>query len=631
VSTQAFGAKCTEDISALVPTESVRLRVVEDFYCYEIKNLVKDNLRSADFLSGVYTLEKYIKEYGSIGSVAIWKSSVVDEMRAQGIKLEEAQQLRQNFFDRGNENQTSAKNFKEVMRSITNAVAAKKADYLVYYNDINSFSVGSAVSLQNGGVYDSKTGKMCSTSVLTYSAGDFRRAIMVVGNSIQNIFGETLFNISRDNTTFSIKSSAGDDTGIKWDNASCPISSIARDEDKNSYCWSCPLFRLMYNISSSYAIAEYEFIKPAALKLLIIGFAFWILYFTFNALNPLGKIMSPGEYGETIYKNFAVASFSAFLLTAASPTVIYEYGITPIISLGVQYSKDVLETTGVKIDLKNCRASQVKDIPLFKTENGEEKKYEQAFSDEAKNELTCLIEGFSSLQSRYMTVGKYLMQYSFNPAYSQSFFNPGMFIAGFIVMLLFATILMTFPLILLSAFFNLSIVCLMMPLLVVSWVFDYTKKYVTTAIEIVIQATLTIVFLSIISAYLVTGMQTVYTGGNKGSDAISKYITDTSKVYAQSDEEIKNIDPLEKAIENDDVKGIIDSMNFGGINLIKIVFMGFVFLVLIFKVEDIASKFKITLGDTKYFTNVAKAISDSILAKAKSATISKINQRVEKR
>lgn len=628
ISGTSHAARCDKDYSAQIANPAVLSKVSNDFYCHEIEDLLSNNLNSSAFRAGTYTIDDYERDYADSGSgTPVFRQSVVREMRAQGISLSEASELKRNFFDTGTEDKmASIKNFGDVMNSITRSVASKSAQFLVYYKDINNFDELGTANLRDGLIYNANSTAYPSCTNVPLPGTGIRRAVYVAGSEIMNMFGKVIYTISRKGDYFILKNAeSGADTDIAWDANNCKISDIASREAESSLCWSCPLFRTLYNVTSIYAIALYDYLSPHALTLLIIGMAFWILWYTLQAFNVFGNPTDPMEYGFNIYKTLFRGAIAALLLGTVSSRFIYEYIVTPVMNLGLSYSKTVLDSSDSKVDLSNCQAAQVQEPEMFKNkdvENGE--KYEQAFSEEAKNELTCLIENVSKIQARYITVSRYLIQYSFNPVYARGLFNPNMLLSGIVMFLIFAAVLISFPLILLSHLFNLSLLCLVTPFLVVAWVFEGTEHYVNTAFDTLIESILGIVFLSVIASYIVVGMRTLYTPAEE-RNKMSLYITDTSGKY--SFEEAKGIDPLEEAVVADDVEAIIKNIHLGGINWAKLLLLGFVFLTMIYKVNDIAKAFsqKLSLN----MKEVADSVVNSSLGKLKSFSIQTI-KRVNK-
>ena len=396
---------------------------------------------------------------------------------------------------------------------------------------------GTIFNNDNFGVLSILDDKICSDPALQTYLPVALRPIVVQGKKMLNAFGDVIAEISSENKAkdkekhkheivFAQGLNANTFTGSYF---TCEPSPLALLVDQFSECWLCDLFRAAYNAISVYSYKIFQETRTSARNLLAIFLALWLLYRTLIMLGAV-KAESPIDYWDDISKKFFMSMFAALVLLMNSPSFVFSYTVEPIINLGVSYGRVVIATGNPSVDVQTC-FKNVDEMPTIEEgkkiidasskatfSNLKGKKRDQAFeknfsqtekeindkslqayikennlleggalSAQTRESLVCLISSLTRQNGMQLAIGSILIDDKSFSTEEKSFYvlpHFGMLFTRFYSFYCFLCLLnLLFPFYIIEAIFHVGIVGVLMPLLIVAWVIDATRKYAEQAFE----------------------------------------------------------------------------------------------------------------------------------------------------
>ncbi len=300
-------------------------------------------------------------------------------------------------------------------------------------------------------------------------------------------------------------------------------------------CWSCDMTYLIIESIDKVATTFYNEVQENryALKILALGFAFWLLFKIFKMLATWG-FTDLGQIWTDIFKKFLLVIVAAALLMSPVRQV-FDLIMTPLFSFSAAYSMKMSEvaafgSTAPKIDvaLSNglnvppnrcsyCTAmlNPAAEVPA-PANIGQVRGFQRAsvqdraFSPQLKNSMLCIICSLYRTVSPPTIIGQSLACYSvtdgaytFPPhwvigvPFRMTIPNLTMWITGYAIIFTFFVISVLFPFYLIDAFFRLGYVATLMPFLIVAYVFEATRKYADNAFKMVLYSLFTFLSMSI--------------------------------------------------------------------------------------------------------------------------------------
>lgn len=238
-----------------------------------------------------------------------------------------------------------------------------------------------------------------------------------------------------------------------------------------SSCWSCQLFADIMSTMSNLLPRAYSAIGtvviPVAAGLSAVWFA-WKLFSGF--LNA--KIEQPwaiaGNFGTHLVKLAVVCA----LLVVPLPRMLSDIVITPIFNIGLSLSRAVAGNDAFAECVVATAMADPVSVDAAAASSG-------AFSPRMRHNLTCELANVHQMTGLGMTVGWTMLNMAFNSEYMHKimwdvpiFPNVPIFFAGLLVLVLFLCALLPVPMYFLEIFIKLSMDLIMLPLMLLSWLFS---------------------------------------------------------------------------------------------------------------------------------------------------------------
>ncbi|MDR1361045.1 MAG: hypothetical protein LBJ18_01910 [Rickettsiales bacterium] len=248
-----------------------------------------------------------------------------------------------------------------------------------------------------------------------------------------------------------------------------------------STCWSCNMFGDIMSAMSGLLPRAYSAIGqvaiPIAISLTAVWFA-WRLLAGYIGAKTDDKFQDQpwsiaGQFGTHIIKLGFIVALLAFPL----PRLLTNVVIEPVFNVGLTINHAITDDN----KFAECLiATAIADPASVETAAGAS----GAYSPNLRHNLACELANVHQMTAIGMTAGWTMMNMSFNSNYMHKiaglvpiFPNVPYFFTGLLILALFFAALLPIPLYFLEIFINLSIDLIMLPLMLLAWLFTGWKIF----------------------------------------------------------------------------------------------------------------------------------------------------------
>ena len=353
-----------------------------------------------------------------------------------------------------------------------------------------------------------------------------------------------------------------------------------------SSCWTCQVFSDLMVTMSTILPGIYNalgrVIIPMSATLLAIFIA-WRLFSGFlnNKIEDASKIM--GNFSSYIVR----LGLLICLLLMPLPRMITSILIEPALSIGTSLNYIV---PGDKDSFGECMVATAIMDPMSTSENAANY---GAFSPNLRHQLACEVSNIHQVTGLGMTVGWAMLNMAFNYDYMHKilktiplFPNVPLFFGGLLILVLYFFALLPIPLYFLEIFIKLSMDLIMLPLMLMAWLFDdenfaiFPKggQTIRGMIDDVIKGMIGIALTVICLTFSIMFLNAAF-GGWSGANV------------------------LQTAMVNNDSKFLMDSLMMKNDSLITVILMGIFIAMFMTMIPQLTSMlFKIQISDKYYET-----------------------------
>ena len=237
-----------------------------------------------------------------------------------------------------------------------------------------------------------------------------------------------------------------------------------------STCWSCQMFSEIMATMSGLLPRAYSAIGsviiPFAAGLTAVWFAWKLLSGFFNA-----KLEEPWSLASTFGVHVIKLAFVSALLLLPLPRLLTDVVIEPIFNVGLSINRVVAGND----DFAKCVVATAIADPVSVSSVSAQA---GAFSPKLRHNLACEVANVHQLTGLGMTVGWTMLNMAFNEQYMHKimwdvpiFPNVPIFFMGLLILVLFFFALLPVPLYFLEIFIKLSMDLIMLPFMMLSWLF----------------------------------------------------------------------------------------------------------------------------------------------------------------
>lgn len=306
-----------------------------------------------------------------------------------------------------------------------------------------------------------------------------------------------------------------------------------------SSCWSCQMFSDIMATMSGLITRVYSAIGHTIVPVAIILTAVWFTWIMMsNFVNS--KWDKPWDIATTFGNHLFKLGFVCMLLVAPLPRMITDIAIEPIFNVGLTLNRMAVHDD--KFD--ECVVATALADPTTHQSNIKNIENRGAFSPKLRHNLTCELGGVHQMTGLGMTIGWTMLNMSFNVDYMHKimwaipiFPNVVLFFAGALVLILFFMALLPIPMYFLEVFIKLSMDLVMLPLMLLAWLFKGWKislagvgKSLQSIINNVISATLGIAMTGVFVSFAIMFLHAVF-GDWGGAGALNTALTQNDSKF----------------------------------------------------------------------------------------------------
>ena len=280
-----------------------------------------------------------------------------------------------------------------------------------------------------------------------------------------------------------------------------------------SSCWTCQIFSDVMISMSNLLPGVYRSIGhvviPMSVTLLALFIA-WRLFTGFlnGKIEEASKIM--GNFGTYVVRLFVIIG----LLLIPLPRLITSIAIEPAVTIGTSFDYVVSDNNV----FSECMVASAIADPVSISDGASNY---GAFSPKLRHQLACQVANIHQITGLGMTVGWTMLNMAFNADYMHKilssipiFPNVPLIITGLLVLVLYFFALLPIPLYFLEVFVKLSMDLIMLPLMLMSWMFDddnfaifpkggrTIREMINDVVKAMVGIALTVVFLAFAVMFL---------------------------------------------------------------------------------------------------------------------------------
>ncbi len=325
-----------------------------------------------------------------------------------------------------------------------------------------------------------------------------------------------------------------------------------------SSCWSCQMFSDIMATMSGLLPRIYSAvghaIVPVAIALTVVWFVWRLLSGFFNS-----NIEKPWDMAGTFGTHILKLAFVSALLVAPLPRIITSGAIEPIFNVGLSLNRIAVHDDKFDACVVATAIADPVSIDVNAANNG-------VFSPKLRHNLACELAGVHQMTGLGMTVGWTMLNMAFNSEYMHKimwdmpiFPNVPIFFCGLLVWVLFFSALLPIPLYFLEVFVKLSLDLVMLPLMLLAWLFkgwaisiQGAGKSIRKIIDDVISATLGIAITAVFISFAIMFLNAIF-GDWAGASTLATAFS---------------------ASESDGAKILMDALMMRNDSLITIIMMG---------------------------------------------------------
>ncbi|MFQ6777685.1 MAG: hypothetical protein ACLRFI_00080 [Alphaproteobacteria bacterium] len=382
-------------------------------------------------------------------------------------------------------------------------------------------------------------------------------------------------------------------TGVSIYRSLAPVD-MQKSFEFFSSCWTCELFSNIMTVLSNILPKVYSALGTIIIPVAIGLTAVWVAWYVFsgfvgsNAKFNLDGWTIGGTFGTHAIKLGVLIA----LLFAPVPRLITNIVIEPVFNVGLSMSHVINKITPESAEnYTKCIISTA--IIESQVAGGNDER--GAYSPNLRHSLACELAKIHQITGLGMTVGWTMLNMAFDIEYMHKLLwtipvvpNIPLLFAGLLIFVLFFMALLPIPLYFLEVFVKLSMDLIMLPLMLLSWLFSGWKIFpsggqnIKKTIDEVISGAIGIAMTCIFLVFALMFLNAVFSG-------------DSTSV-------------LMNAINNNDSKYFIDSIMLNNSSFITTVLMGiFITMFMIMIPALIKTIFNVSISQ-KYYDTAKKDI-----------------------
>ena len=370
---------------------------------------------------------------------------------------------------------------------------------------------------------------------------------------------------------------------------------------KHRKCFFCPMIGVIYSAIATVTDTSFSIMAPACATLLALGFAIWIAIQVLVQVSSLTKQDAPKFLGSLIKQSYKVVIVFVLLQT---PNNLFHYIIRPVVGVGLTFGENMLTTDAAKAFVQQDKDEYGQYKRQAKGKPGG-KYYDTSTYDKIEKFVVAVQQEIAFMQATgtsLLCVGSKVMIDLMKRNWKQNIGDGFMMIVQGAILAIFGFLIsIAFVFYLVDGIIQLGVAGGLMPLLLATWPFKPTQKWLGTGANMILNTSFLFMFIGLVVSVCV-GLISATLSQNSAKDAYQELLdcqnlSDYYKTNKDHCEKLKNqtnfgglaqiADALNKQ-QVEELKRLTDISGMGFLILIFASIFGFKF---IGQAPALASKF----------------------------------------
>lgn len=287
----------------------------------------------------------------------------------------------------------------------------------------------------------------------------------------------------------------------------CSLEKFLPTSDE---CWFCPLFRVLFNTSSTIALNSYKVLASGVANLVIVCFALWISLFVLRNIASI-EVKDPRK----MIQEFLVQAFRVLVVVLILKVNFFQIvGLTlePVFNTGMAFVQTIIGKGTYNSSNPNqqvscpTNAEYMKNIMGYDSSTGFTAESSGGLPLSMGQNIVCTIKSIQDSVGKMMAYGRQAMCVAWRDKAFIKFVIPSFpyLITGLVIYLGGLLLLFAFPWCLVDAVLQMSIAAGLAPAAIGAWAFKITSGYLKKIWDFFMNAMFNFVFLSIIIYIIMT-------------------------------------------------------------------------------------------------------------------------------
>lgn len=363
-----------------------------------------------------------------------------------------------------------------------------------------------------------------------------------------------------------------------------------------STCWTCQMFSDVMQAMSNMLPRVYSAIGLTIIPMVAALTAIWFAWKLISGFID-AKIANPWDITGTFGTHMIKLGLVCALLVAPLPRMMTSIVIEPIFSMGLSLNRMVAGPDNFDQCVIATAIADPVSVDSRAAEHG-------AYSPRLRHNLACELASVHQMTALGLTVGWTMLNMSFNDEYMHKimwgipiFPNVPIFFGGLAIIVLFFFALLPVPLYFLEIFIKLSMDLIMLPLMLLSWlfsgwaIFPSGGRNIRQIINDVVSGTLGIAMTGVFVTFSIMFLNAVF-GNWEGAST------------------------LKAAMDANDSTILMDGLMMNNDSLVTVILMG-IFISMFMTMIPALSKTLFSVNISQDFYNTAKKNVNNIWKNAK--------------
>ena len=271
-------------------------------------------------------------------------------------------------------------------------------------------------------------------------------------------------------------------TGLNQPSEKCHSYDEVRQDYRDSGCYFCKPFVILFNTGSSMARKSFDALAGAVKTVVYIAVALWLAIITLRFVSSM-EIKEPRNYVKTVLNQMFRVLIVILLLDGGLDQILY-YTIDPVFMTGLR----IAQTAG-----RISEECDLGDLTVLASKEG-------GLPQEMGIGILCTIKSVQDQIGDVFALGHMLVCLSFHDMASLFGLIPNFayLISGVVIWIAAFALLLVYPFLLIDGVLKLSIAVALLPAAVGGFAFKATSKYLNKVWETFLNGMFSFIFLSII-------------------------------------------------------------------------------------------------------------------------------------